>query len=63
MDIFERAKRNQLRGYIRKLGKLCGEEESFVEEYATDVIETWKNDLEKAIQCFKNQVYLKETYG
>ena len=40
-------------GLIRELGELWGEDKTFVQEYAKDVYNEYKDNLEEAIECFK----------
>lgn len=43
----------ELWAHIKRLGRLWGEEENFLVEYGKNVYNIYKDELEVAINCFK----------
>ena len=56
MDI---PKQHTLRHYVSLVGKLYGESQDFLANYADEVVVSNEKDLDKAIRCFQGMVPAK----
>lgn len=61
--ITELCKRNELKSLIYKLGEMTGEDVDFLNEYANDIAQRNKDDLDVAIQCFRDLIKQGELHG
>jgi len=48
------AKKNTLWSLIKSVGEFYNENKKFLEEYAKDVYDKYRNDIDTAIKCFED---------
>lgn len=56
-------KKNELWSLIKRLGKIYGEDEHFITEYAQDVYHAHSHEIDNAIKLFKNLIEVAQILG